>query len=81
MLVQDQILQLLNQLQADLGLTYLFITHDLAVVRLLADDVVVMEQGRIVEKATADELFSNPQEKYTRELIDAVPGGKIQLAY
>ena len=80
-LVQDQILQLLNQLQADLGLTYLFITHDLAVVRLLADDVVVMEQGRIVEKATADELFSNPQEKYTRELIDAVPGGKIQLAY
>ncbi len=79
-LVQDQILQLLNQLQADLGLTYLFITHDLAVVRLLADDVVVMEQGRIVEKATADELFANPQEKYTRELIDAVPGGKIQLA-
>ncbi|MFT3942199.1 MAG: ABC transporter ATP-binding protein [Ancrocorticia sp.] len=80
-LVQDQILQLLNQLQADLGLTYLFITHDLAVVRLLADDVVVMERGRIVEKATADELFSNPQEKYTQELIDAVPGGKIQLAY
>lgn len=80
-LVQDQILQLLNQLQADLGLTYLFITHDLAVVRLLADDVVVMEQGRIVEKATADELFANPQEKYTRELIDAVPGGKIPLAY
>ena len=80
-LVQDQILQLLNQLQADLGLTYLFITHDLAVVRLLADDVVVMEQGKIVEQATADELFSNPQEKYTQELIDAVPGGKIQLAY
>lgn len=80
-LVQDQILQLLNQLQAELGLTYLFITHDLAVVRLLADDVVVMERGRIVEKATADELFSHPQEKYTQELIDAVPGGKIQLAY
>ena len=80
-LVQNQILQLLNQLQADLGLTYMFITHDLAVVRLLADDVVVMESGRIVEAASADELFSNPQEKYTQELIDAVPGGKIQLAY
>ena len=47
----------------------------------MADDVVVMESGRIVEAASADELFSNPQEKYTQELIDAVPGGKIQLAY
>ncbi|MCI1675109.1 MAG: ABC transporter ATP-binding protein [Ancrocorticia sp.] len=79
-LVQDQILQLLNQLQSDLGLTYLFITHDLAVVRLLADDVVVMEKGRIVESAPSDELFAHPREDYTKELIDAVPGGKIQLA-
>lgn len=79
-LVQDQILLLLNQLQADLQLTYLFITHDLAVVRLLADDVAVMENGKIVEMASADDLFNNPQEDYTRELIDAVPGRHIQLA-
>lgn len=79
-LVQDQILKLLNDLQSDLGLTYLFITHDLAVVRLLADDVVVMENGKIVERASADDLFDNPREKYTQELIEAVPGRQIQLA-
>lgn len=78
-LVQDQILKLLNELQAEMGLTYLFITHDLAVVRLIADDVVVMESGKIVEKGRSDELFAHPQQDYTRELIDAVPGGSIQL--
>ncbi len=78
-LVQDQILNLLNDLQAELGLTYLFITHDLAVVRLIADDVVVMENGRVVEAATSEELFLNPKQEYTRELIDAVPGHSIPL--
>lgn len=78
-LVQDYVLRLLNDLQAEKGLSYLFITHDLAVVRQIADEVVVMQHGKLVEHATTDEVFDHPQKQYTRDLLDAIPGGKLQL--
>ena len=78
-LVQDQVLRLLNDLHAEKGLSYLFITHDLAVVRQIADEVVVMQHGKLVEHATTDEVFDHPQKQYTRDLLDAIPGGKLQL--
>ncbi|MDC7104126.1 dipeptide ABC transporter ATP-binding protein [Corynebacterium falsenii] len=78
-LVQSQILELLNNLQAEMGLTYLFITHDLAVVKQIADETLVMQKGKIVERGETDGLFANPREEYTQKLLNSIPGGKIEL--
>ncbi|MYM39149.1 dipeptide ABC transporter ATP-binding protein [Pseudoduganella sp. CY13W] len=72
--VQAQVLNLLKDLQQELGLSYLFISHDLAVVQYMSDQVMVMQQGRVVETAPADQLYRQPQHAYTRALLAAIPG-------
>lgn len=71
--VQAQIINLLRDLQEQFNLTYLFIAHDLAVVEHMSDQVIVMNRGRIVEKGTAEQVCSDPQDEYTRKLLAAVP--------
>ena len=71
--IQSQILNLLRKLQKDLGLTMLFISHDLAVVHYLADRIAVMHQGKIIEHGEAGQIFEKPREHYTKQLLSSVP--------
>ncbi len=79
-LVQDQILTLLGDLQREYGLSYLFISHDLAVVRLISDYVCVMKDGALVEAASSEEIFTNPRDPYTRRLLASIPGNELNIA-
>ncbi|MGX1696595.1 ABC transporter ATP-binding protein [Microbacterium keratanolyticum] len=79
-LVQDQILRLLGDLQREYGLSYLFISHDLAVVRLISDYVCVMKDGALVEAASSEEIFTNPRDPYTRRLLASIPGNELGIA-
>ena len=71
--IQSQILNLLKQLRADLGLTMIFISHDLGVVRYIADNIAVMYQGKIVEYGEAESVFHHPQHDYTKRLLASIP--------
>ena len=76
--VQAQVLNLLNDLKKEFGLTYIFISHDLSVVKYMSDRMVVMQGGKIEEMGDADQIYNSPQTAYTKKLIDAVPEGKIE---
>ena len=75
--IQAQILNLLKKLQREMGLTYIFITHDLSVVNYFADEIAVMYLGKLVEKAPSEELFANPSHPYTKALLSAIPVPEI----
>ena len=75
--IQAQVLNLLKKLQQDKGLTYMFVTHDMSVVRHISDDICVMYLGQMVEKCESKELFRNPMHPYTRALLSAIPSVDI----
>ena len=76
--VQAQVLNLLNELKNEFGLTYIFISHDLSVVKYMSDRMVVMQDGRIEEMGDADKIYSKPETDYTKKLIEAIPEGKTE---
>ncbi len=76
--VQAQVLNLLNELKKEFGLTYIFISHDLSVVKYMSDRMVVMQEGKIEEMGDADQIYNNPSTDYTKKLIDAIPEGKLE---
>jgi ABC-type dipeptide/oligopeptide/nickel transport system ATPase component len=78
--VQAQVLELLDEIQTRLGIALLFITHDLRVAAQICDDVAVMQHGRIVEQGPAAQILTNPQQAYTRQLLDAAPGREWDFA-
>jgi len=73
--VQAQVLNLLNDLKENFGFTYIFISHDLSVVQYMADQLLVMQQGQLVEIGDADEIYAMPKSPYTKSLIEAIPKG------
>jgi len=75
--VQAQVLNLLNDLKEEFGLTYIFISHDLSVVKYMCDRMVVMNRGLIEEIGEADALYAHPKTDYTRRLIEAIPSGRV----
>jgi peptide/nickel transport system ATP-binding protein len=76
--VQAQVLNLLKELQAEFGLTYIFISHDLSVVKFMSDRIMVMNKGKIEEIGIADEVYHHPQQDYTRQLIASIPKGNLE---
>ena len=76
--VQAQVLNLLDELKKEFGLTYIFISHDLSVVKYMSDRMVVMQKGKIEEMGDADEIYNNPKTPYTKKLINAIPEGKLE---
>jgi peptide/nickel transport system ATP-binding protein len=75
--IQAQVLNLLRQLQKEFGFTYIFISHDLSVVKFMSDRMIVMEGGKIVEMGESDAIYANPQTEYTKKLIGAIPKGEL----
>ena len=78
--VQAQVLNLLKELQQDFNLTYLFISHDLSVVKFMSDRIMVMNQGKIEEIGAAEQIYRHPQQAYTQQLITAIPSGLLPQA-